>query len=373
MRQRRQPASCHPAPIEPTIETAGEIFPDGKLIELVSKRASGGEVQLLFWDGDRAEVAARIENNGKVYRPIALPPGTLKAIRLPSRPAPYGSTRQLFEKIIHILATNTTLRPREQRLLAFFIIASWFPDVLSTTPCVLLRASSQAEASRLLRLLGAMCCRGLHLTGLTPASLGALPRRLRPTLLIDQLVIGRTLAGLLRSSNQPGVFMIQSGALVEMGGARVIFAANNHLEPSATRGMVNIPIPPAQRGVPIIDARAAERIAMDLQPELLEYRLRNHLRVKDSAFDATELTPEMRDVARSLGAAIVDDAELACELTELLGAQDRDARATISMLPEYAVVFSILGLVHERKLRTVVVQDLARFVNVVLRAIGEFL
>jgi hypothetical protein len=369
MRHRRQPTDSNPATT--ITATEGEVFPDGSVIELVSEPAWGGEVRLLFWDGREAEVAIRIDHGGKLYAPIQLAPTTRRALWFPSRPVPYGSTRQLFEKIVRILEANSTLRERDLRLLAFFVMASWFSDILSTAPCILLSGRSQSQASRLLRLLWALCRRGFRLMELTPASLYGLPMNLRPTLLINQFVIGRNLAGLLRSSNQRGTFVARSGGFMELNGARAIFAVNNHLEPSATQGMLRIPIPPEERALPILDEKTAERIAADLQPELLEYRLRNYVQVGESTFDAPGLTAEMRDLARGLSPATVDDVDLADELTRLLGAQDQDERATTNLLPEYAIVFSVLSLVHERKLKTVIVQELAKLVNVVLRANGE--
>jgi hypothetical protein len=77
-------------------------------------------------------------------------------------------------------------------------------------------------------------------------------------------------------------------------------------------------------GKPILDESASEGIATDLQPERLQYRLRNYLLARTSGFDAPDLTPAMRELARGLGAALVDDGTVASEVVSLLRAGGED-------------------------------------------------
>src|SRR5713101_4971174 len=73
------------------IATAGEVFPDGTLVELVRKDETG-ELGLLKWDGTSATFAACLEHKGRTYVPPTLDPTILRAMRLPSRLVPYWST-----------------------------------------------------------------------------------------------------------------------------------------------------------------------------------------------------------------------------------------------------------------------------------------
>jgi hypothetical protein len=93
--------------------------------------------------------------------------------------------------------------------------------------------------------------------------------------------------------------------------------------------------------------------------------------VRESFFDVSEFTPELRDLARSLGAAVAGDAELAGAIVPLLAPQNEDARARYSVRPEYATAVVLLALLHEGKEKQLLVKDIAHSVNAVLRANGE--
>lgn len=103
------------------IHTSGEIFPDGTVIELIDATVGPRkELQLVLWDGVRAQIGCRIERYGNIYVPIDLSTSVRKAIRFPDRSAPFGSIRELFEKIIRTLGAHASLHTHEQRLSAFF-------------------------------------------------------------------------------------------------------------------------------------------------------------------------------------------------------------------------------------------------------------
>lgn len=118
-----------------------------------------------------------------------------------------------------------------------------------------------------------------------------------------------------------------------------------------------------------MDHRIATKLAAELLPLLLHYRLQNYASVESSSFDVPNFSPATREIARALGACIVDDAELASRIPNLLDAQDQDSRARI--LPEFAVIFVVLSLVHKRERKLQAVKTIANFVNAVLRTYGE--
>jgi hypothetical protein len=74
------------------IETAGEAFSDGTMLELI-RYGTSGDTSLLRWDGNSATIGQRFELQGKVYRPLRLNCTIVRALRLPGHTVPYGSTR----------------------------------------------------------------------------------------------------------------------------------------------------------------------------------------------------------------------------------------------------------------------------------------
>ncbi len=130
-RQEKDGASCREA-----IKTAGEIFPDGTTLELIRHTSGGGETSLLRWDGKSATVGQQFEVNGKVYRAQQLNSITLRALRLPGRIAPYGSTRDLFDDIRQLLIKYTDIAENYSWLIAYFILGNWLVDRLSVAPFI---------------------------------------------------------------------------------------------------------------------------------------------------------------------------------------------------------------------------------------------
>jgi hypothetical protein len=154
--------------------------------------------------------------------------------------------------------------------------------------------------------------------------------------------------------------------------AKALFSAENGLDSAVTESALHVAVVPAESGSESLKDRAEDEIAAEFQPLPLEYRLRNHRAVSQSTFDVPEFTPGLRDFARSLGAAIVGDAELAGRIASLAYAPGwRRPRARRSVLPEGAILTVALALVQERKLKHVLSKDLTQLVNAALRANGQ--
>ena len=70
-----------------------------------------------------------------------------------------------------------------------------------------------------------------------------------------------------------------------------------------------------------------DRIATDFQARLLSFRRTNLSAARNLKFDASRFTMKLRNVAKSLAAAMPDDPALQEELFDLLREQDREVRA----------------------------------------------
>jgi hypothetical protein len=192
----------------------------------------------------------------------------------------------------------------------------------------------------------------------------------RPTLLIEQVVLTRCMRGLLKASGTPGLYVARSGNFLDLHCAKAIFSAED-LEAAVAEGVLRVAVVPTESRLANLNERDEHRITAEFQPLLLDYRLRNHRAVRESVFDVPEFTPELRDLARSLGAAVVGDGELATGVASLLAPQDEEARVRRSVRPECAIPVVLLALVHEKKEKQMLAKDIACLVNAVLRANGE--
>src|SRR5207244_2933112 len=116
------------------VKTAGEIFTDGTLIELVQSSSVSNKPNLLLWNGTEATIASRVQYEGRNFEAPELNPSVCKATRLPSGCCDYGSVRELLTAIAGLFTRLLHLPEPESSLLAFFSISTWFADCVPTTP-----------------------------------------------------------------------------------------------------------------------------------------------------------------------------------------------------------------------------------------------
>src|SRR5712692_6947001 len=192
-------------------ETAGEVLPDGTILELIRENTNTGELSLLAWDGATARVAGYVEHNGRTYVPAALDPTILRAMRLPSRIMPYGLTRALFDEICVLLTRFIDLPEECVRKVAYFGLATWPADRVHAAPVLSITASLTSQSIVLLQLLALVCRRALWLGDVNPAALCSLPMHLRPTLLLDEVHLGASFQRLLRASSVQGRYVARNG------------------------------------------------------------------------------------------------------------------------------------------------------------------
>ena len=118
--------------------TAGEVFPDSGMLEMVRDPSDPARPALLHWDGKHATVAPEIGVGGRHYVPPEIDPSLWRRLRLPSGFAPYGSTTELFDRIRSLITKYSGLSDEYSRLLTYSTFASHFVDCLQTAPCVVL-------------------------------------------------------------------------------------------------------------------------------------------------------------------------------------------------------------------------------------------
>jgi len=129
---------------------------------------------------------------------------------------------------------------------------------------------------------------------------------------------------------------------------------------------IEISVIQASRKLPILHDSAQLRISRDFQAKLLSYRLTNYQKVLNSRFGAPELTSPIREIARSLGACTPDDADLQQEVINLLKARDAQIRSERWVEVNIVLIEALLGLVHEGKVRSPYVGQIAEAASVIL-------
>lgn len=327
-------------------------------------------LKLACWRSNRVRVSRQFAISDRLYEPAPLDYTTLQAIRFPGAPARYSSVGELFEKVLEALSKFSGLATKELQPVPYWVLASWFPEILPALPTLMVVGPSPAAIHRFLRLLRCFCRRGTLVTELTPAGLMGLPMYLRPTLLIEQGRLLGQVRGLLRASSNAGVYVPRAGEFVDLRCVKAVYCESDEVDSELSEGVLRVSLFPAGASAPVFDESEEEQVAATFQAWLLRYRFENFQAVCDSSLDFPGFTAGVRDLARALGAVVAGDPNLMSQLTSLLAANDEDVRATWTMSPDFAVVVSTLALVHEKQPR-VPVKQLADFVNAALRANGE--
>lgn len=374
---RRSIAGCDPqsqksARHNISIVSAGELFPSGMTMELVRDATRPNKLNFLVWDGTNARIEPRVEHEDMVYVPPTFDPTILQALRLPVRCAPYGSTRQLLGDTCKFLWSGPGLVEEPVLQLAYFALSTWFVDCLPTAPSVSLVGPAASEATAVLRRLACVCRHPLLLAEVSHAGFCSLPMHLCPTLLINQPGLSPKMQQFLRASSSRDFWVPRGNRLLNFCSAKAIYSGDAFMGTSLSGTAIRISITPTREQLSV-NQRLQEQIANELQAKLLMYRLANYQKVRDSVFDVLQFTSPLRDIARSLGACVVDDPELQSSIVPLLQDEDEESRAGRWGDLSCVAIEALLFFCHEGPRESVYVREVADTMNAILKGRGETL
>jgi hypothetical protein len=308
------------------IATAGELFPDGSMIELI---AGGPDriPQLMLWDGKTETVADRLEYRGQVYAPARLDSTVLQELNLPTRCHPHGSTSELLAEIRQLIAKFVALDEKSASLVGRIVLCSALVDVVSVAPVLVITGPDIVRGNRLMELLHSLCRHSVSLTSVTPAGFRSLAGSARFTFLISQTTVSEQLQKLLEDASSRDRKIPHRGRLLDLFGIQVIqsdSAAGGDFWPGRS---VQISMVPTAHESPVFDLKAQHRLTIEFQQKLLSFRRANLGAARDLKFNASKVSFELRDLARSLAAATPDDPELQAEVFDLLRVEDTEIRS----------------------------------------------
>jgi hypothetical protein len=348
--------------------TTAEVLLDGTMLDLVCKNGSS---KLLVWQNGKPRISTHFRFGEKTYGAQSLDQTTLRAVRFARGVATFGSTGELFRRILNAASRLSGIPSRELQPVVYWALSSFFPEILPMLPTLIVAGPSPAHAHHFLRVLRCFCRRGILVAELTPAGFLALPLHLRPTLLVEQSKLPGRLRALLQAASKVGVYLPRGGGFVDLRCTSAVYCQDDDLDAGLQEGILSVSLPLAGVNLPAFDVRSEEALAAEFQPLLLRFRVQNFEAVKASTFDVPTFCSGVRELARSLGASVAGDPKLQAEVMSVLSARDEEVRSTWSRLPDFGVITTLLAFVHEKKEERMSVKTLAEFVNVVLRANGE--
>jgi hypothetical protein len=298
------------------IETLGGVFADGSFLEVVHDSSDRDALKLLLFDGEIAQIGARVEHNNQIYVVRKIDPAIARELHLPAEFRPKESNAQLAADIVGLVQKYCGLEEEAAELLALFFFAGWVADALPTAPTLVIIGPETREVNQLLALIKCLARHCLLLTEITANGLGSLPTDLGLTLAIDQSEFNDPLQRLLNTARKHTVKVARHGTLWSPRFSKAL-RCDTHFNAAMVKG-ARIVIAPHGRRVPLLDDREQARIASEFQPRLLAFRFANHATVRARIAEDANFDPSAPAQASALPAAKFEDGELHAKIRDLV-------------------------------------------------------
>ena len=132
------------------IETAGEVFPGGPMIEMLAG-AAGGDPRLLLWSGKGKTIeSSRVEYKGHQYRPASIERSIARELVLPSRLGTCGSTRELLNNICKLAKQFVAVPDQLASVVGRFVLGTWIIEAFPDAPALIVNGPDAVGGEQLM-------------------------------------------------------------------------------------------------------------------------------------------------------------------------------------------------------------------------------
>jgi hypothetical protein len=180
----------------------------------------------------------------------------------------------------------------------------------------------------------------------------------------------REILRILRNGNCPGADTYVGRQRYRTFGPKVICSRVPLDDAALSSRAIQMTMLPTLKDLPLLDRQTEEKIARELQPKLLRFRLEHYEDVRIAEpLEMAGSSPRLRELARTLAAPISTDPEMVARLLALMRTQDDRARIDRYHEPEWAVMAALFDLCHSS--HRVFIGNLAVRVDRILAEMGE--
>lgn len=336
------------------IKTDFEALPDGSLIDLVRNPKNPDRPSFLVWKDLKATIASHVDYDGRRFIPPRVDSSVIRSVGLPTGIATCPTAKELLEELAAAFSPYIYLSSKSLFLVCAFVLGTWFVDLFSIAPYLVLVGPLGMEKTSLLRLLHCVCRRGFFLGNTDLVSLCQVRSTIKPTLLIHAEGLGNTtrsrnLLGHLQAGSRKGAHVLRQGKVFESFGAGAITMRFLNRDVALAGPVIPIALSPSPHGLLRLDDASMERIAGDFQAKLLMYRLQHYRSVRDSCtLEVPRFTSGLRDVVPVLAAPMLGDSVLVEKLVVILGEEDHETRLDRQLELEWLVVEALLYFYHRQ-------------------------
>jgi hypothetical protein len=353
------------------VETAGDartntvvvndVFPpnhceSGVPVEIIRDPQNPRRLVFLRWENGSCSIFDSIEHQGTVFVPPDPTSCSFPELGLPDRVLSCGDPSDLQADVGSTISKFVKLRHEDLRIVSAFVLASWFPECFEVAPYLFVVGPLGSGKTKLLKILWSMCRRSVIVGDLRPGSLYKLLDTWKPTLIIDELELGTSMASseflrMLRTGSMPGVPTPRNGLRFCTYGMKVI-ASRQPINDAAllSRGIV-ISMLPASEDTPPLDEQVIHELENEWQAKLCQFRLENFELVKThchSTHRLQGLRGRIRQIGLALTAPFGESHECLSTLHAILLERDAEGRIERALEPEWVVAEVLLEICHEQ-------------------------
>jgi hypothetical protein len=328
---------------------------ESRMIETIWDPGNPGRRMFLAWENGNATIHDHIERGGRIFVPEDSTSNFYPSLSLPDGLLPCGEPASLHAQIASTIAQFVKISEQNLFIVASIVLTSWFPDCFQAIPYLWVVGPLNSGKTTLLKLMSCFCRRALIAGDLRGASVYKLADTWNPTLIIDELELGTTMAAgelnrLLRTGSMPGVPAIRNGQRFETYGLKIISSRQPPSDVALlSRGFV-VPMLPAADEVAQLCQETAERIAKEFQAKLLRFRLTNYSAVKNFSMPPNAFpgpSSRIKQLAHALSAPFLGETKLTEQLFTILREADEDARVERFLEPEWLVGHALFDMCHD--------------------------
>ncbi|MGA8307681.1 MAG: hypothetical protein WB723_18550 [Candidatus Acidiferrales bacterium] len=193
------------------IATAGEVFTDGAMIDLIGG-VHPAHPELMLWDG-----STEVIGPGCISWP-AVCTRTDREQHPTGIDAPYAEQPAPND----VVTTFGGLDEKSASRVARIVLCSAIVEAVSVAPVLVIAGPDTAPGNRLVSVLRCLCRHSVPLASVTPASLCSLANGARYTFLISQANISDKLRSLLDDASRSDRKIPFRGRLLDLFGVQVV-------------------------------------------------------------------------------------------------------------------------------------------------------
>jgi hypothetical protein len=345
------------------VETSGgEVLADGRIVDLL--RSGSDDLQLLVWDGSAVRLCKELGTDTAQYVPISVAREWQQHVLFPTKCTDGVVTaRGLVGRMTSLLKTHVSAQPDSLRLAAVFALATWFVDRWRVAPALKILGPS-TEAADLLSVLRCLVRRGLLVTAPPRSILNCTLVKIRPTL----LVLGEERLSGSSDVRRSDFCRVGRSGLHNESMAAALHSSDGD---NGCDGL-EISVIPAE-GCSALSVESLAEIAEEMQPALLNYRLRHLANVQScQEHCAAKLSRFTRSFAEQVlpWLLALDDDDLRCEVIRLASAQHEHRISERAASLGSIVIEAVLTCCH-KGMPEAHVREIATITNAILKQRAE--